>query len=242
MARENHVFLSAEWRDLAMLNYKVDPELLRGHVPRGTILDSFHGMTYLSLVGFRFQHVKLFGALAVPFHTDFDEVNLRFYVRSQQGNEDRRGVVFLAEIVPKRGVVQIARMAYGENYLCLPMKHGIHTDGLRKRVEYQWKVNGAWCKMYAEVFGAPAQPKDGSLEQFITEHYWGYSARRSGHCLEYQVSHPPWDVWASAAAGFAGNGSLIYGPELGAVLQRPPDSAFVADGSPVVVFVGKKIS
>src|SRR5712671_6457593 len=101
MPPENRIFLSAEWRALVMLNYEVDRSLLEEYVPPGTVLDSFDGRTYVSLVAFRFLHTKLFDSLAIPFHADFDEVNLRFYVRRNGGNEDRRGVVFIAEIVPK---------------------------------------------------------------------------------------------------------------------------------------------
>jgi uncharacterized protein len=266
--QESRVFLSAEWRDLVMLNYEVDRALLEGYVPPGTVLDSFEGRTYVSLVGFQFRQTKLFGSLGIPFHTDFDEVNLRFYVRRRGGSEDRRGVVFIAEIVPKWAVARIARLAYGENYVCLPMQHSVNMGGAIKTAEYEWQLNGARCKLYARTSGAPARPSEGSLEQFITEHYWGYSAKRSaarnsfwpvlwcaphplrnwgysakrnGDALEYHVSHVPWNVWASSAAGFEGDASGLYGLELGKVLGRRPDSAFIADGSPVTVSTGKRI-
>jgi len=224
-----------------MLNYEVDRTLLDEYVPPGTVLDSFDGKTYVSLVAFQFLHTKLFGSLAIPFHADFDEVNLRFYVRRTSGNENRRGVVFIAEIVPKWAVAKIARLAYGENYVCLPMKHRINIHGAAKTAEYSWQLNGAWCRLFARTTSAPAHPEDGSLEQFITEHYWGYSAQRNGDALEYHVSHVPWNVWASSAAGFEGDASSLYGLELGKVLRRRPDSAFIADGSPVIVFAGKRI-
>ena len=241
MAQEKQIFLSAEWRDLVILNYEVDRNILSGYIPPGTVLDSFDGRTYVSLVGFRFRHTKLYGFLPIPLHTDFDEVNLRFYVRRKEGTEDRRGVVFIAEIVPKRVVAQIARLAYGENYICLPMEHSISTNGVTNAAEYRWRLNGAWCKLYAQSSVAPAPAKGGSLEQFITEHYWGYSTQRNGTTLEYHVSHLPWNVQASTAAGFDGDASDVFGFELGKVLQRHPDSAFIADGSPVTVFGGRKI-
>ncbi|HEV8147067.1 MAG TPA: DUF2071 domain-containing protein, partial [Bryobacteraceae bacterium] len=74
------VFLSAVWRDLVMLNYQVDPALLREFVPTGTELDTFEGRTYVSLVGFRFLGTRVRG-IRIPFHQNFEEVNLRFYVR-----------------------------------------------------------------------------------------------------------------------------------------------------------------
>lgn len=246
MFQSARVFLSAEWRHLVMLNYEVEPDLLLRYVPPGTSLDWFHGRTYVSLVGFRFTRTRLLGLLSVPFHTDFDEVNLRLYVRRQAGSEHRRGVVFIAEVVPRRAIATIARLVYGENYTCSPMRHRVLTegleDGLKKTIEYQWLVSAQWCKLSAQTMGMPKYPAEGRLEQFITEHYWGYSNRQGRTCLEYQVTHDPWRVWAPTEAGFEGDASSLYGRELGGVLKRRPDSTFVADGSPVVVFRGNRIS
>lgn len=95
--------------------------------------------------------------------------------------------------------------------------------------------------MEARVSGAGSLAREGSVEQFITEHYWGYTKRRGGGSLEYRVEHEPWRVWTSREAGFKGNAESLYGPGLGAIIRRPPDSAFVADGSSVGVYTGKRI-
>jgi uncharacterized protein len=241
MSGAKPVFLSAEWRDLVMLNYEIEPSLLSRYVPPGTCLDSFNGRTYVSLVGFRFLRTKLLGCFPVPFHTDFDEVNLRFYVRRKEGSGDRRGVVFIAEVVPKRAIAITARLLYGENYKCLPMRHYLEAEEFGKTAEYQWQINGRWCRLSARTVGVPQHPQEGGLEQFITEHYWGYSTQRRGGCLEYHVSHVPWQVWATTTARFEGDASDLYGCEFGQVLQRSPDCAFVADGSPVIVFRGNRV-
>jgi uncharacterized protein len=241
MSHSERVFLSAEWRDLAMLNYEIDPAFLARYVPAGTSLDSFQGKTYVSLVGFRFCHTKLFGYLSVPLHADFDEVNLRFYVRRQQGGDVRRGVVFIAEVVPRRIISMTARLVYGENYRRAPMRHSIETLGSCRKIEFQWRDGRDWCRLTADAEGPPALPNAGSLEQFITEHYWGYSAPRPGSSLEYHVSHIPWKVWAATRTSFEGDARVFYGPEFAAVLQRRPDSAFIAEGSPVKVFKGDTV-
>src|ERR1700724_4822397 len=155
LSQSKQVFLSAEWRDLVMLNFAVECELLNRYVPAGTSLDSFNGRTYISLVGFRFCRTKLLGRFPVPFHTDFDEVNLRFYVRRNEGDEHRRGVAFIAEVVPKQAVATVARLLYGENYLCLPMKHQICTEGSKKTAKYQCQVKNQWCQLTAQAIGAP---------------------------------------------------------------------------------------
>ncbi len=241
MPKQSRVFLSAEWRELVMLNYEVDPAILADYVPRGTVLDSFEGRTYVSLVGFQFRRTKLFGVVAVPFHADFDEINLRFYVRRSVGTEARRGVVFIAEIVSKWAVAKIARLAYGENYIHLPTRHRANMQAATKTVEYEFQFEGAWSRLYANSSVAPAQAREGSLEQFVTEHYWGYSAQRDGGSVEYHVSHVPWNVWTSTEAEFEGDAGGLYGSELGKALQRRPDSAFIAAGSPVTVSTGHPI-
>jgi uncharacterized protein len=241
-APKESIFLTAEWRDLAMLNYQVSPRLLQPYVPRGTELDSFDGKTFISLVGFRFLNTRLFGVLPIPFHTDFDEVNLRFYVRRHDAGTNKRGVVFIREIVPKRAIALVARLAYGENYVRLPMKHEIETGGPAITTEYQWKLNGRWCRLHAQASEASIQPEEGSLEQFITEHYWGYAGQREGGCKEYQVVHVPWRVWRTKNARVDGDCEALYGGELSQALKQPPDSAFIADGSTVRVLLGRRIS
>ena len=236
------VFLSAEWRDLVMLNYEVDSELLAQNVPRGTELHAFERRVYVSFVGFRFMRTKLFGCVPLPFHTNFEEVNLRFYVKRREGNEERRGVVFIREIVPRFAVAHLARVAYGENYVCHPMRHRVQANGEGIAAEYQWQVGDAWCRLRAEASGTPDYAAEGSLDQFITEHYWGYSAQRNGGCVEYQVAHPPWRAWRATVAAFEGDAEPLYGRELARVLRRPPDSAFIAEGSPVLVFAGRSIA
>jgi uncharacterized protein YqjF (DUF2071 family) len=241
MPQTERIFLSADWHDLVMLNYEVDPELLQKHVPAGTVLDSFNGKTFVSMVGFRFCNTKLFGSLPVPFHGDFDEVNLRFYVRRKNHSEHRRGVVFITEIVPRQAIATTARLVYGENYVCLPMRHRVTAADSKRTAEYQWKIEEQWCALSAEVEGAPRHPEEGSLEQYITEHFWGYSRQRNGGCLEYHVTHEPWRIWSTNTARFEGDVSALYGVKMADTLKRRPDSAFLAEGSPVAVYKGVRI-
>jgi len=236
------VFLSAEWRYIAMLNYEVDPRLLETFVPTGTELDRWQGKTFVSLVGFRFLKTEVRG-IPIPFHRDFDEVNLRFYVVRGEGSEIRRGVVFVREIVPRWAIATVARLAYNEQYVSLPMSHSIASrpDGCLN-VEYRWRTARAWSGLSLSAGGEPRIPEEGSEEQFITEHYWGYSAQHDGGCVEYRVTHPPWRVWNSGDARFDGDVEELYGRGLAAVLRGKPDSAFLAEGSEVSVYRGKRLN
>lgn len=239
-AQKRRSFLNAEWRDLAMLNYEVDPSLLREFVPYGTEIDSWNGKIFASLVGFRFLNTRVSG-ISLPFHRNFDEVNLRFYVRRAEGGQVKRGVVFIREIVPRRLIASIARIFYNERYIALPMSHEIRDDGACRAIQYCWRTNNSQNAIRVRTVGAPVLPDANSQEQFITEHYWGYAAQRDGGCIEYEVEHPPWKVWNAVEASFEGDMEQWYGKELNDLLAKPPVSAFVAEGSPVVVYRGRRL-
>jgi len=226
-------FLTARWVDLAMANYEVDPEVLRGLVPKGTELDRWSGRCFVSVVGFQFLDTRVLG-LALPFHRDFEEVNLRFYVRRTVGGEVRRGVVFVKEIVPRRAIAWIANAVYNEKYIALPMSHDATSDD-RRRLSYGWRHRGAWCRLAVTLEGDARLPSDDSEEAFITEHYWGYTAQRDGSTSEYKVEHPRWNVWTGSSPELICDTAELYGPGLGSFLNGPPSSCFVADGSAVSV-------
>ncbi len=164
-------------------------------------------------------------------------------VQRREGNERRRGVVFIREIVPRWGIAAAARVFYNENYVALPMSHQIYAHGeAGLAVEYRWRSNRGWNRMKLTVTGNPALPEDGSLDQFITEHFWGYVAQRNGGCKEYRVAHESWRVWSGGAASFEGELEEVYGRDLAEVFGTAPASALLAEGSEVTVYRGKRIA
>jgi uncharacterized protein YqjF (DUF2071 family) len=233
-------FLSAEWRDLVMLNYTVDPGMLRPFVPRGTELDLWQGDAVVSIVGFRFVSTRVLG-MRVPGHETFEEVNLRFYVRRREGADDRRGVVFIRELVPRPAIAWTARIGYNEPYRAVPMRHAIEVTERGRRLSYQWRERGAWIGIDAATTGPASVLIPGSEAEFITEHYWGYTRQRDGGTVEYHVRHPSWLVWTASSAGCSGDLTVTYGEAFGQVLSGVPRSAFVAEGSPVTVSLPRKL-
>ena len=226
-----------------MLNFPIEPSVLRPLTPRGTELDAWNGTTFVSLVAFRFLETRVKG-LAIPFHQNFEEINLRFYVRFRGPDGWRRGVVFVKEIVPRQAIAAIARWLYNEKYQACPTRSKIvdPKKGTAGGVEYGWKHAGAWLSLGAQFCGESTLPRENSEEEFITEHYWGYTAQRDGGTLEYQVEHPPWKVWTASEPTLAGNIDQFYGTEFAPALASQPSSAFIAEGSAVSVRKGRRIA
>lgn len=245
MSTQQAAFLTAEWRNLLVLNYEIDPSRLQHLVPVGTELDFWHGRTYVSIIGFRFLNTKLLG-IPIPFHRNFTEVNLRFYVRRRTADEWRRGVVFIKEIVPLPAVALIAKQVYNENYITLPMRHHVELpqppNAHHGRFAYSWKWQRHWIEMSAEVQGTANPLSPDSEEQFITEHYWGYTRQRNGATMEYAVEHPAWRTWRAISSRLDGDVASLYGREFAEILAGPPTSALAADGSEIVVRTGSRLT
>jgi uncharacterized protein YqjF (DUF2071 family) len=237
-------FLTAEWRNLAMINYEIDPAILQPLVPRGTELDSWQGKTFISEVGFLFLNARVAG-VAIPFHRNFEEINLRFYVRRKAEDGWRRGVVFVKEIVPRLAIAAVARVVYNENYVARRMWHGtdLSEASFTKTgvVEYGWMERTGRNFLRVRATGKAEPLIAGSEEEFITEHYWGYAAQRDGGTVEYQVEHPSWNVWQVSQAEFDCDVELVYGEQFAEALRGKPSSAFVADGSPIIVRKGVRL-
>ncbi len=235
-------FLTAEWRHLLMLNYETPRDLLLPYLPAGVELDLYEDRALVSLVGFRFLNTRVLGRLPVPFHRNFDELNLRFYVvRHMLDGEVRRGVCFIREFVPRAAIAFVARTLYEEPYSAVPMRHTLALDAMPPRVAYGVKMGGHWHTMYGQPVGAPVLATDDPAITFITEHYWGYTKRSSGQTSEYQVVHPVWQARRVVDGGFDGDARALYGPQWAEVLRARPHSAFLADGSAVSVLSGEPL-
>lgn len=235
-------FLTAKWTNLLMLNYEVPPEILLPHLPPGTELDLWEGKCLVSMVGFLFENTRVLG-IKWPFHINFEEVNLRFYVRRFDGKEWKRGAVFISEIVPKSAIAVMANSLYNEHYSAMPMRHAITklSDGLVEH-KYKWKLKGKWNMLGAIVhFDAFPMRKD-SAEEFIFDHYWGYNKLTETKTLEYAVEHVSWNVREVRDYTFNADIATLYGEEFVPYLSAEPVSAFFADGSDIAVRVAGKFT
>lgn len=230
-------FLTAKWQNLVMVNYIVDPVLLQSRVPLGTSLDFYESKCFVSLVGFMFVDTKVLG-VSIPFHVNFEEVNLRFYVKRETFSEIRRGVVFVKEIVPRFAITAVARSLYGEPYETWTMSHSEKEDNLT----YAWSKSGVKNRIYvkiAENLGVPAENSEG---EFIIEHYWGYTKRGQNRSDEYKVEHPKWELFKVSSFEIDVDFGETYGQEFAFLAEKKPESILLAKGSDIAVYKGEKIS
>ncbi len=219
-----------------MANYEVDPAMLQPRVPLGTELDLHEGKCFVSLVGFMFLDTRVMDFL-VPFHVNFEEVNLRFYVKRQTDEEIRRGVVFVKEIVPKAAIAAVARTLYGEPYERWEMSSFRDDDHVR----YSWEKDGFANSISVERGSSQGVPAEGSHGEFIIEHYWGYTKRGVARTDEYKVEHPKWELFAADRPKIDVDFAVTYGEEFGFLSTADPHSVLLAKGSDIAVYKGKSI-
>ncbi|GGF20296.1 YqjF family protein [Hymenobacter cavernae] len=240
MARQT-TFLTADWHYLLLANYAVEASVLRRHLPAGVELDDWNGTHYASIVGLLFENTRMLG-IGFPWHRNFPEVNLRFYVRRKTTDGWKHGVVFVKEIVSKPAIMLVANTIYQEKYVALPMRHHIEARSTGElALDYNWKVKGEWNYLRGVAAAASEPIPEHSEADFLTENYWGFTRRSATRTSEYEVVHPRWTMRSVANFAFHCNVAALYGPEFVEVLQQKPTSVFMANGSAVKIMSGEKV-
>lgn len=227
-------FLKAGWRKLAIANYAIDKDLLTDYIPAGTELDLWERKCFVSLVGFMFKNTRLLG-VKVPFHVDFEEVNLRFYVKRLEDGKWKRGVVFIKEIVPKRALTFVANTVYNENYETMPMSHNWSENEDSIDVEYRWTKSGKENLFRVTAGRESFEMEPDSETEFITEHYWGYAKVNNKKTNEYEVTHPRWQIYKVKDYKIDVDFGAVYGKKFDFLNTLRPNSVMLAEGSEITV-------
>lgn len=233
-------FLTAEWNNLVLINYEIDPKILEKYVPKGTELDFWNDKCYISFIGFMFENVRVLG-IKIPSYSDFEEVNLRFYVKRFENGIWKRGAVFISEIVPKSAITMIANTLYHEHYRTLPMRNEILEKENSKSFKYQWTIDRKWNTIEIETHKIPIDIEPNSEAEFITEHYFGYTKVNEKTTFEYEVRHPRWQQLEVIANYSKIDFEQVYGQEFAFVKDLKPTSVFLAIGSKISIEGKKKL-
>ncbi|WP_306551525.1 YqjF family protein [Daejeonella sp.] len=227
-------FLEAKWENLIMANYAVDPTILIPYLPKGVELDSFEGKCYVSLVGFMFNKTKIFN-VPIPYLGSFEEINLRFYVVRKDGDTLKRGVVFINETVPYAAVAWMANYLYKEHYTAVKTKHDWELTETSKKINYSWKKNKKWNTIQVNAQSKSNSMKNGSVEAFIFEHYFGYTRVNENKTLEYGINHPSWKINQVIDYRIDCDFEQMYGYDFAFLNAQQPDNVILAEGSDVSV-------
>lgn len=233
------IFLKAQWRKLIMANYLVEAKVLEKYLPPNTQLDHLNGNYYVSLIGFMFMDTRIKG-IKIPFHINFEEVNLRFYVTHNHEDEVRRGAVFISEIVSKPMISLVANTLFNEHYETLKTKHSWETEHNHQKISYQWKKK-RWYNLEVEASKKAEPLVSGSEEEFIAEHYWGYTQTGKNKSLAYAVEHPRWEIYPVNNYTIDADFEDLYGKEFAFLNDCKPNSVFLVEGSDVLIRDGFKI-
>lgn len=238
--KKEKIFLKAQWKNLALINYEFEDTVLEKYLPKGTEIDYWNGKCYVSLVGFLFQDTRLLG-LKIPFHVNFEEVNPRFYVKRFENNEWKRGVVFIKEIVPKHALTMVANTIYKEHYQTLPMKHSITCSKEITNYMYQWKLGNKWNTINITAKNQLLPILENSEAEFICEHYFGYTKINETITFEYEVKHPRWEQYEVVDTKVDVDFKNVYGEDFAHLENKKPNSVILAKGSEISVENKRKI-
>jgi uncharacterized protein YqjF (DUF2071 family) len=228
------IFLKAQWENIIMANYEIDPEILYPYLPKGVELDLYKGKAYVSLVGFMFKKTKLFN-VAIPWFGTFEEINLRFYVIRKEGDKWKRGVVFINETIPYPIVAWMANKLYKEHYTVVPTRHEISIEKNKQNVNFEWLLNKKWNSIYVEATTDSKAMKNQSLEKFIYEHYYGYTKIDEHNTEEYKLQHPSWMVNEVLDYKIDCDFTAMYGESFSVLNTAKPEAVFIAEGSSVAI-------
>lgn len=234
-------FLTARWHNLFMANYEVPPTALEGFVPAGTELDLFQGKALVSLVAFQFLQTRVKG-VKIPWHVNFPEINLRFYLKRMHEGELRRGVAFIREIVPRHAITLVANLLFNENYVTRKMTERVRVADEQLKAVYTFVEKGRTQTISAVSGIYPQNLKTGSLEEFITEHYYGYTGGKGQRTIEYRVEHPSWRTYAIHDYRIDVDFGAVYGQSWSRLTGMKPHSVLLAEGSEVSVYGGQKLT
>lgn len=228
------VFLKANWENIVMVNYEIAPSILSKYLPKGVSIDLYNDKAYISLVGFMFKKTKIFNVPIFKLGT-FEEINLRFYVTRKVGNETRRGVVFINETVPYKAVAWLANALYKEHYTTIATRHNWKINKESKEIKYEWLVNKKWNTIEVSALNKKKIMRENGFENFIFEHYYGYTKVDKSNTVEYQIAHPSWLINDILEYEIDCDFTNMYGKDFAILDKTLPTSIFLAEGSAIEI-------
>ena len=243
--KSRKTLLTARFSEIVALNFAIDPEILKPHVPKKLELDFFENETYVSLVAIVLKNIRVWG-LPIQIPGQFGEFNLRFYVRRPDGSRYQRGVCFLRDYVSSKSAAWILGSLFKADFRTVKMQYentGFNSKNLSvvPTADYRWQVDEHWNRIRVKARQRMKKTGPGTKVGFILDHANKYGCR-DGATYEYSGTQPKWTIWDAAQANFTCDVKRLFGPEFEKPLAKRPASVFVATGSDVTIFRGCPLS
>lgn len=226
-------FLTAYWHNLINITYAISPTLLTSYLPKGVTLATKDGKAFVSLVAFSFEETKVKG-IKIPFHVNFPEINLRFYVNYK----GKVAVCFINEFVPKQCIALVANKLYNEPYIAYPMKVSTEVNEKQQEltISHQITKRKQVHRLKAIVSTQSYTPESNTIAHYFKEHDLGLGIDKKGRTLYYRVEHPIWAIYPIKEYIVQMDFEQLYGKPWGILNTLEPLHILVAKGSKIAVY------
>jgi uncharacterized protein YqjF (DUF2071 family) len=195
------------WESLLFLHWRVAAARVQETLPAGITVDTFEGDAYLAIVPFFMRRVRPIGVPALPWISDFLELNVRTYAYDEEGVP---GVWFYSLDCNQPLAVAAARVLTGLRYMHAEMsaERGEFIEYSSRRRSSETRARYRYRGVGAAQDCAPE-----SFEFFALERYYLF-AQRGSSLVRGQVAHAPVSIPRSAGRGVlsdSGAPRRVYG-------------------------------
>jgi uncharacterized protein len=223
--------LTAEWQNLLLFNYSVEPGVLQSYLPAGCELDLLNGQAHLSIVPLQFRNTKVLG-MNWPGLSDFSQVNLRFYVRLK----GELGVCFIKEHVPSRLISTAGWLLYNDPFEFAQINTSVTLNEAFITARYHLTRGHHALTCHVRAHFKPFTPLPTSLEHHFKELKLGVGRNRLGQTFTYRVEHPAWRIYPIDDYGIEMDAAALYGRDFSFLSTATPSSVVFAEGSEAKVY------
>ncbi len=188
--------MAQSWHNLLFAHWPLPIEVLRPLIPDSLTIDTFKGEAWLGVVPFHMSGVRLRGLPPLPLTSAFPELNVRTYV----SHNDKPGVWFFSLDADHYPAVMAARLFFRLPYFKARMQVQVMGDTVHydSRRTHPGSASGEFRGLYRPVSDV-FHSLPGTLEYWLTERYYLYTADSREQVYRAAVHHHPWPLQLAEA-------------------------------------------
>lgn len=171
-----------EWNNAVFLHWQVDYNELRKFVPEDLEIDLYEEKPWVSLVAFKMEKMRLKNFPSFPPTSDFDEINIRTYVKKN----NKAGVYFLSIEGGTRVSCTIAKTVSELPYRHSKMKR---HENLFRAANRQFNDKVCFCYEVGQELKEKTE-----LDKWLTERYALFQDTATS-INEFEIHHVEWPIF-----------------------------------------------